>query len=221
MAACFNEVRHGERHVQPFRSVDDLDLLMSRDELTPRVDSRDGDASSPSKLARAAEALFGKCDLIHSSQYVRTARTSQPEGPYRSRIGPLMRLLHLSGIPGHMNLDPILSETTGARLRKLRERAGMGVRELARTLGKKVSTYSDYESDVRGFKPLPVELVQGLIPVLLGRGDPPILAAEIIELAGVPVVSERMERIIKALESLPTERIAAYEQLILSEAKGQ
>lgn len=74
-----------------------------------------------------------------------------------------------------------------ARLRKLRERAELSMEAIATACGYKTpSGYQRYESAELFTKPwLPVELVEKLEAVLVGKGDPLITADEVRELAGV------------------------------------
>ena len=75
-------------------------------------------------------------------------------------------------------------------LKRLRERAGLSVRQLASALkaassryGRSPSTYAYYENDYK--KPyLPGEFAEDLAPILQGRGSPPIREREVLVLAG-------------------------------------
>lgn len=75
-------------------------------------------------------------------------------------------------------------------LKRLRERAGYSVRQLAAALkaagspyGRSASTFAYYESQFR--RPyLPGDLVEGLVPLLEGRGDPPISERQVLALGG-------------------------------------
>lgn len=72
------------------------------------------------------------------------------------------------------------------RLKSLRSRAGYTVRDFAQALGygDRYSTYASYEGKYK--KPfLPVDLVKGMLPLLADRGEPPISAAEVWDLAGI------------------------------------
>lgn len=71
-------------------------------------------------------------------------------------------------------------------LRNLRRRAGLSMRALAVELGyRNAGGYQRYESAAQFDKPhLPLSLVQRLVEVLPGRGDPPIGADEVWALAG-------------------------------------
>lgn len=77
-------------------------------------------------------------------------------------------------------------------LKRLREHAGYSIRQLAAALrdtgskyGQSPSSYAYYETDFK--KPyLPVELVDALTPLLLGRGKPPIGERQVLALAGSP-----------------------------------
>ena len=82
-------------------------------------------------------------------------------------------------------------------------------------------SYADYESAARGNKALPVFLIQGLLNVLLRRGDPPIAEEEILELGGFRVLSDRLKRLVSAFEKLPAPLQEAHEKLIIESADKQ
>lgn len=75
-------------------------------------------------------------------------------------------------------------------LKHLRERAGYSVRQIAAALkavgspyGGSASTFAYYESQFR--RPyLPGDLVESLVPLLEGRGDPPITKRQVLALGG-------------------------------------
>ena len=78
-----------------------------------------------------------------------------------------------------------------AELKRLRELAGLSVRQLAAALseggskfGKSPSSYAYYENEYKGTY-LPVELVRALIPILSGRGTPPIGEEQVLALGGM------------------------------------
>ena len=76
------------------------------------------------------------------------------------------------------------------RLRCLRQRAGLSMDSLARSIGYKgASSYQRYE-DTDIFKDdfLPLRLVRKLIAVLVGRGSPPITGLEVWALGGIESV---------------------------------
>lgn len=72
------------------------------------------------------------------------------------------------------------------RLKALRERAGYTIREFARELGygEKFSSYRMYETSYKK-DVLPLPMVKAMVPLLGGRGEPPITANEVWNLAGV------------------------------------
>ena len=72
-------------------------------------------------------------------------------------------------------------------LRRLRQRAGLSMAELATAIGyKTASGYQRYENDQQFEKPyLPMTLTRKLVDVLEGRGDPPITNIEIMKLSGI------------------------------------
>ena len=75
-------------------------------------------------------------------------------------------------------------------LKRLRDRAGFSVRQLAAALqqadskyGYSPSSYAYYENEYK--KPyLPTDLVNALVPILAGHGAPPISDREVLVLAG-------------------------------------
>jgi SOS-response transcriptional repressor LexA len=73
------------------------------------------------------------------------------------------------------------------RLRELRKRAGLSQELIAKKVGLKgQSSYQRYENTADFQKAyLPTEFVEKLIPVLQGRGIPPIELAEILALSGL------------------------------------
>lgn len=79
-----------------------------------------------------------------------------------------------------------MAETSAAArdLKRLRERSGLSVREVASAIDRPASTYASYEDKYR--KPyLPLELAKQLETVLVGRGEPPITSNDVLALAGV------------------------------------
>ncbi len=78
---------------------------------------------------------------------------------------------------------PAASEAA-RNLKRLRERSGLSVREVAAALSRPASTYASYEDKYK--KPyLPLELVKALEAIFVGRGDPPIGSGDVLSLAGV------------------------------------
>lgn len=82
------------------------------------------------------------------------------------------------------------SWTAGARLRALRLRTGMSMAEMAKALDlPAASSYQYWEADAKG-RYFTADRVHKLAAVLVGRGEPPITKAEVLELGGlVPVES--------------------------------
>lgn len=70
------------------------------------------------------------------------------------------------------------------RLKALRERAGIGLRELARHIGRDASGYQYYEDRCKK-EFLPREVIEAVRPYLVGRGDPPVTVEEVNALAGI------------------------------------
>ncbi len=86
-----------------------------------------------------------------------------------------------------MNDQTTLPDTTiSGRLQAIRTRAGYSQRALADAIGMAQATYATYERSRVYKQPyLPMRLVERLLPVVVGRGDPPIGEAEVYGLAGV------------------------------------
>jgi hypothetical protein len=75
-------------------------------------------------------------------------------------------------------------------LKRLRVLAGLSVRQVASVLrdggskhGNSPSSYAYYENDFKGTY-LPATLVNALVPILSGRGTPPIEKRQVLALAG-------------------------------------
>lgn len=79
------------------------------------------------------------------------------------------------------------------RLKALRNRAGVTMREAAGAIGKKTpSGYQHYEDPNKFFRPyLPHEIIKDLIPLFVGRGEPPITEEEMWDLGGQRVKGDR------------------------------
>ena len=69
-------------------------------------------------------------------------------------------------------------------LKRLRERSGLSVREVAAAIDRPPSTYASYEDKFKK-RYLPFELAEQLEAVFIGRGTPPITSTDIYALAGV------------------------------------
>lgn len=91
------------------------------------------------------------------------------------------------------------SAPVATKLKIVRERSGLSMAEVAKSLGfRGASSYQRYE-DASLFtkKYLPLDLTEKLARALVGRGVPPITAAEIMALAGkVDGVRQRMIRLV-------------------------
>lgn len=76
-------------------------------------------------------------------------------------------------------------ETTGARLNRLRDRAGLSLRALAARAGyaaaSSIQRYADSEFD----SPLGVEVAQRFADAMEGQGEPPITRVEVLALTGL------------------------------------
>jgi transcriptional regulator with XRE-family HTH domain len=92
-----------------------------------------------------------------------------------------------------------VTEGVTVKLRKLRERAGLSMREVAEALGyPHASGYQRYEdADMYTKKYISVEMAEKLVPLLSGRGNPPIKPEEVMALAGLPIPTpESLERLL-------------------------
>lgn len=76
-------------------------------------------------------------------------------------------------------------------LKRLRDRAGYSVRQLAAALksagskyGRSASSYAYYENDYKKAY-LPADLIEALSPILAGRGNPPVTERQVAALGGV------------------------------------
>ena len=76
-----------------------------------------------------------------------------------------------------------------AALRALRKRSGRPVQAIADALKVPKSTYYSYERTYKRLF-LPMELVHGLLPVLVGHGQPPITSGEVLALGGASNTDE-------------------------------
>lgn len=103
------------------------------------------------------------------------------------------------------------------RVRALRIRSGLSKRQVAIGAGwKGASSYQYYEDPDDFTKPvLPLDICLRLIPVLVGRGEPPITRAEVMELAGIEQSSGHA-----ALELALSELNAAVNERRLQDALG-
>lgn len=110
-------------------------------------------------------------------------------------------------------------------LRRLRQRAGLSIGEMAKEAGfRQGSSYQHYEDPGLFRRPyLPLEVAERFADVLEGRGEPSITRAEVYALAGVgdPTVAARahaapleeavLERVIVATEAYLQGRSLAIE----------
>lgn len=79
-----------------------------------------------------------------------------------------------------------MADTTRKALKKLRERAGYTVRELAKAIGMGASSYAYYEQDYKK-EVLPLPFVKKLLPALTSRGVP---EEDVVALAGVTEIRD-------------------------------
>lgn len=77
------------------------------------------------------------------------------------------------------------------KLKKLRERAGLSMAEVAKAAGyKAASSYQRYEDpDLYKKETLPLPLARKLADILAGKGSPPVRREEILMLAGISELS--------------------------------
>lgn len=73
------------------------------------------------------------------------------------------------------------------KLRAIRQRCGFSMAELAKLLDfKGSSSYQRYEDVAVYPGELPLKLVQKLLPIVEGRGTPPVTKSDVLALAGLP-----------------------------------
>ena len=77
-------------------------------------------------------------------------------------------------------------ESISFRLKALRERSGLSVRDVAKLLGVPTSTYSTYERTAYKKPYLPLSLSRGLQGALVGRGAPAVTKDEVLALFAPP-----------------------------------
>src|SRR5690349_11467517 len=85
------------------------------------------------------------------------------------------------------------AEIATARLRRLRERAGLSMEALARQIGfRRASSYQRYENAAlyrrNFFSP---DFIEKLRPALVGKGDPPITDEEVLALGSLGKIKLR------------------------------
>lgn len=107
------------------------------------------------------------------------------------------------------------------RLKALRERSKVPMRKLATAASyRTASGYQRYEDpDLFTKKYLPLELVEALLPVLAGKGDPPIQPDEVMSLAGT-IAPGSIGAIHNELRTLPPERQREVWDMLLRVAKS-
>ncbi len=78
----------------------------------------------------------------------------------------------------------VVRKTPRETLRDLRTRAGVTAAEAARALGyASTNGYIQYEYEKHGDKLIPYKIVKGLLPLLVGRGTPPVTTDELISIS--------------------------------------
>lgn len=105
------------------------------------------------------------------------------------------------------------------RLRELRERAKVSMGALADAAGYKgASSYQRYEDPDRFHKPyLPLELVEAIAPLLVGKGVPPITSDEVYSLARAlpPASLGPLQDIEREMQMVPAEKHRAVWDVLL------
>nr|WP_169054834.1 helix-turn-helix transcriptional regulator [Azospirillum sp. TSA2s] len=147
--------------------------------ILPALDGGRREAEEPRDFSRTAKAL-NDVGCVRHKRTVRQMRTS-----VNAQIAWTACELFAQDA-GMENTEDSGVSSVPARLRALRERAKLSVRELADELGWAHSTYSTYEGRFK--KPyLPVDKARQIADVLVRHGIP---AAEVLELAGVFAAEE-------------------------------
>jgi SOS-response transcriptional repressor LexA len=77
-----------------------------------------------------------------------------------------------------------MASRVGQQLKALRERSGLSVRKTAAMLEMQPTSYAYYEDGFKG-EAIPVSLAKSLRGVMSGKGQPPIVDADILALAGM------------------------------------
>lgn len=85
-----------------------------------------------------------------------------------------------------LRMGQVVNPTVNERLTALRKRAGLSMGALAIAIGYRgASSYQHYEDPEKFRKPyLPLHLAERLAEALVSKGEPPIRAREVLELAG-------------------------------------
>jgi transcriptional regulator with XRE-family HTH domain len=93
------------------------------------------------------------------------------------------------------------------RLKRLRERAGLTMADMAHAAGyKTASGYQRYEDPGQFTKKyIPLELTERLMPVLSGKGEPPIHPDEVMALAG-SIAPGSVQALQNDLRALPPDK---------------
>lgn len=86
------------------------------------------------------------------------------------------------------------------RLRAIRERSGISGSQVARDLGyASPPGYIRYEQPRQGDEPIPYDLIKRLIPLLVGRGNPPVTAQELLELTDAKEIRKPVAQAFQSL----------------------
>lgn len=112
---------------------------------------------------------------------------------------------------GHLHMDdaslkmryrvPIVDddadmETKSNRLalKRLRNRANITAKQAAQAVGKGESGYMRYEDDRRfDDEPIPAVIVMGLLPLMVGRGDPPVRQDELLGISEIANIHDVLQ----------------------------
>jgi transcriptional regulator with XRE-family HTH domain len=117
------------------------------------------------------------------------------------------------------NMEPL-----DRRVRALRVRSGLTIKEVATKLGYASGAgYHRYENEAKMAKKkyISTEMAEKLWEIYEGRGDPPITREEVMALAGQPVPSrESLEGLLRELDAEQKDQVFAALKLLLSNLKG-
>jgi phage repressor protein C with HTH and peptisase S24 domain len=91
-----------------------------------------------------------------------------------------------------MQTPRVAPSDNAKRLKSIRDRTGIGLRELARLIGWDHSRYQYYEDSYKKAY-LPLDLIERIKPHLVGLGDPPVTTAEIDSLCQLPRATLQMK----------------------------
>jgi hypothetical protein len=86
-------------------------------------------------------------------------------------------------------------------LKRLRNRANVSAKQAALAVGKSESGYMRYEDDRRFDKErIPAPIVMGLLPIMVGRGEPTITQAELLSISEIADITDVLQQTSKPVK---------------------